>query len=296
MKKHAYLIMAHSEPYILEKLLEMIDDERNDIYVHIDKKSTNIDVNKLKGIVKKSNIFFIEQINICWGSFQQIECEVLLLKNAIKNKYQYYHLLSGVDLPLKTQDEIYEFFNKNEGKEFVHFMYHHVTTSELDRIKYYHVFIKNRRSSNILKKIFSKVMDTVAISIQKIVRFSRIKDNNIMYGANWFSITHELAEYVVSKEEFINKQYKRTLCADEIFLQTLVYNSKFYDNLYLKKDNDYNQIMRHIDWNRGTPYTFEINDFDELMSSSKLFARKFSTKNGTELIDKIYNSIKNKKI
>ena len=36
MKKHAYLIMAHNNPYILKKLLNLIDDKRNDIYLHID--------------------------------------------------------------------------------------------------------------------------------------------------------------------------------------------------------------------------------------------------------------------
>ena len=36
-KKHAYLIMAHNNFYILEKLLHLLDDPRNDIYVHIDK-------------------------------------------------------------------------------------------------------------------------------------------------------------------------------------------------------------------------------------------------------------------
>lgn len=32
MNKHAYLIIAHNDFYILEKLLMLLDDERNDIY------------------------------------------------------------------------------------------------------------------------------------------------------------------------------------------------------------------------------------------------------------------------
>ena len=40
MGKHAYLIMAHSDWNMLNTLLELIDDKRNDIYIHIDKKST----------------------------------------------------------------------------------------------------------------------------------------------------------------------------------------------------------------------------------------------------------------
>ena len=39
MKKHAYLIMAHNNPYILKKLLKIIDDKRNDMYIQKDKKS-----------------------------------------------------------------------------------------------------------------------------------------------------------------------------------------------------------------------------------------------------------------
>lgn len=37
--KHAYCIIAHNEPIILQKLIEAIDDDRNDIYLLIDKKN-----------------------------------------------------------------------------------------------------------------------------------------------------------------------------------------------------------------------------------------------------------------
>ncbi len=32
--------------------------------------------------------------------------------------YEYYHLLSRVDLPIKSQDDIHDFFRANQGKEF----------------------------------------------------------------------------------------------------------------------------------------------------------------------------------
>ena len=34
--KHAFLIIAHHEERILRVLLDMLDDARNDIYLHID--------------------------------------------------------------------------------------------------------------------------------------------------------------------------------------------------------------------------------------------------------------------
>lgn len=34
--KHAYLIIAHKENAILEKLLKLLDSKENDIYIHVD--------------------------------------------------------------------------------------------------------------------------------------------------------------------------------------------------------------------------------------------------------------------
>ena len=56
MKKHAYLIMAHNNWKILEKLLILLDDKRNDIYLHIDLKSDFIDFSS-KGSQCKSFYF-----------------------------------------------------------------------------------------------------------------------------------------------------------------------------------------------------------------------------------------------
>ena len=39
MDKHAYCIMAHGGWEQLQMLVNALDDERNDIYLHIDKKA-----------------------------------------------------------------------------------------------------------------------------------------------------------------------------------------------------------------------------------------------------------------
>ena len=38
--KHAYLIIAHQNFHILERLLLLLDDSRNDIYLYIDKNKS----------------------------------------------------------------------------------------------------------------------------------------------------------------------------------------------------------------------------------------------------------------
>ena len=36
--------------------------------------------------------------------------------------------------------------------------------------------------------------------------------------------------------------------------------------------------MRLIDWRRGNPYVWRDEDYDELIHSDRIFARKFSSK------------------
>ncbi len=290
--KHAYLVIAHNEPYILEKQLKLIDDERNDIYIHIDKKWKDFDFDYFKKIVKKSNLYFTPRLDVRWGTYMQIKCELSLLKMAYSNKYAYYHLISGIDMPLKNQDEIHAFFNENKGCEFVHFDYYDKVKDEtIDRIRYYHLFTSKFRNNGIIARIYNSLHFHL-IKFQKKLKINRCKDLNIRKGANWFSITNDLASYIISNEKFIKRHFKYSYCSDELFVQTLVYNSKFYNNLYLKKDDDYMSIVRYIDWNRGEPYIFKSEDFDELINSKYLFARKFSTKTDKKIIDKLYNYIK----
>ena len=38
--RHAYLIIAHDKPRQLEILLSLLDDPRNDVYLHLDSRPT----------------------------------------------------------------------------------------------------------------------------------------------------------------------------------------------------------------------------------------------------------------
>ena len=292
MNKQAILIMYHNDFYILERLLKQIDNKNIDIYLHVDKKVADFDFTYTKNLVKKSNIYFVKRMNVKWSTFSQIKCELSLLKEATRKNYSYYHLISGNDLLLKPSTELYNFFEKNNGKEFVAYNNIGKCTSEsiLERIKYYHIFNSYRRDNKtLIKKVLCKLYYHL-LNIQKKLRINRLKNNKLIIkkGANWFSITNELAKYVLTQEKEINRMYHCSNCADEIFLQTIVYNSKFKDKIYHESDDEHQNIKRHIDWNRGEPYVFTIDDYQELLNSPDFFARKFSSSKDRKIIDKIY--------
>ena len=120
---HAYLVAAHHQMQLLQILLHLIDDERNEIYLHVDKKCKEFKEEEFRQTVKKAKIHFIERRSVTWGGYSQIQLELDLLKEATNTYHDYYHLISGVDLPLKSQNEIYNFFEIHKGMQFVSYDY-----------------------------------------------------------------------------------------------------------------------------------------------------------------------------
>lgn len=118
--KHAYLIITHRENVVLERLLMLLDKENNGIYIHVDAKTKNFDFEKIKKTVKLAKLVFTNRTKVYWGDYSQVNAELVLLKTAIGGgRYDYYHLLSGQDLPIKNNSAINAFFEQNNGKEFV---------------------------------------------------------------------------------------------------------------------------------------------------------------------------------
>lgn len=291
---HAYLIMAHNNFGILEKLITMLDAPCNDIYIHIDKRVKNFDFEHYKKLAKHSRVCFTERIRIVWGDISMVNAEYILLKKAYEDptEYKYYHLISGVDLPLKTAEELADFFDKAYPKEFVHFA-KSMNKIEESRIKHYHFFTGRR---NILNRIATKTEQL----LQTALRIDRTRGGRIARGSQWFSITDKFAEYLMQNEEKIKKRMKFTFIPDEFFVQCAAVNSEFADNLYVGRfDDSCEQNMRYIDWTRGNPYTFCESDFDEVMNSGNLFARKLTEGNYLPkmIFDAVYdkNCTKNKK-
>ena len=65
--RHAYLIICHNNFKILQMLLSAIDDDRNDIYIHVDKKAVDVPFEDIRGAVCHSPLTFIERVSVNWG-------------------------------------------------------------------------------------------------------------------------------------------------------------------------------------------------------------------------------------
>lgn len=294
--RHAYLIIAHSNWEQLKVLIHLLDEENNAIYIHIDAKAVNVPMTDLQRSVEKAQIKLFQKYKVYWGSFELVQTELMLFREAHKEHYDYYHLLSGADLPIKTQEEINLFYEKNDGLEFV--QYDTDIRLEKDReiarrTKLYH-FLQNyrRRYKCKLLNSFFTLLERISLAMQLLLHIDRMrKYPNIVvkYGSQWVSITDDLVEYLLQNEPLIHTLFRCTNCADELFIQTLVYNSAFKNRLYDKDfDDDVRGNMRLIDMKKrgrnGNPYTWRIADIEEIKQSECLFARKFDMNVDAEMI------------
>lgn len=293
--KHAFCFMVHNEVELLKKTIQQLDNKHFDFYIHVDKKSDIHAFLPLKEIVHHSKIYIFQEIAVVWGDYSLIACEMFLFEQAMQQVYDYYHLLSGVDIPLVSNETIQQFFQEHKGKEFIDFASDRFTQSCKFRYEYYHYFQKYiGRSHELLQKL-----NRISIRFQKyFVARSKAFQNTMKSGANWCSITHKCVEYLVANKKQIKKQFQYTLCCDEVYKQTMIYHSKLKDKVYtLDPLNVQQTIFRYVDWERGNPYVFQEEDFDLLMNSNCLFARKLSFENvsSKRLVEKIYATHKKEK-
>lgn len=288
--RHAYLIIAHGNFQILEKQLRFLDSENADFFIHIDSKVADFDFDRFRAIPKKSSVTFVDRVRISWGHHSQIQSELILLKAALPGRYDYYHLLSGVDVPVKTRQYIENYFVSRQGTNFLHFHHEKIIREYSDRVRYYYPL----QRWNLMNRPFRLLLRRMCVLVQWpfVDRTKTFEPGTVFQkGANWFSITHALAEYVVSKEDWIKEHFTSTFCADEVFIHTLVVNSRFRDTLPEEYYGlDHKNCLRYIDWTRGKPYTFRDEDYEELIHTGEpyLFARKFDYGRYPGVVDRLF--------
>ena len=180
-------------------------------------------------------------------------------------KYDYFHLLSGVDCPLKTNEEISNFLERNNHSEFIGIVGGQNVIKQ--RLGYYHLYTER----NIIGKLYRHLL----IPLQRVFHIHNVNDVSVYrMGPNWCSVTYDLVSALLKEKNNIIKRYRYSFCCDEVFLQTFVFEHKEFLNRIYCPNDQYKSCMRYIDFKRGNPYIFNIKDMEELYKADRFFARK----------------------
>ena len=266
--RHAWLIIAHNEFGILQRLVSALDAPECDIYIHIDKK-----FRQLPEIYSKASAIYIldRRVDVRWGSVSQIRCEFVLLEAAVsRGTYDYYHIISGTTLPLKPLDEIMGFFESHLGNSVFSGIGKDQPYQETLKIHRYNLFLRNYTSRNRLLKWSSQFLWKSAIAAQRALGIESNKGKEFFKSSNWLSLTEDAVQYLLSRKEAILRSYRYSFCGDEYFIPSELMASPLQDRLV----SDDRYLLHNI--TRSNAGVFHLYELERLRDTDYLFARKFT--------------------
>ena len=265
--KHAWLIIAHNEFGILQRLISALDEKDCDFYIHIDKKVKylpNLSLEHGKLMMLK------ERIDVQWGSVSQIKCELALLDAATTDRqHDYYHIISGTTLPLKPWCQIERYFDGYIGKCILSGLCKSSNEQEILKVRRYNFFLRNYTSVGLKGKI-SQLLWKFSIAIQRLLGIKINKHKSFFKASNWLSLSQEAVKYILSRKNDILKTYRYSFCGDEYFIPSELMSSPLKDKVI----NSDKYLLHNI--SRSNASTYNLNDYESLCETGYLFARKFN--------------------
>lgn len=212
------------------------------------------------------------------GGYSMIEATLRLLRIAVENDMDYYHLISGQDFPCRENKEFDEFFEKNEGKSYMHFDSEEFWKKAQEKNYPYRVkpwyFTDIPHREICLINFMARSLNFISKRI-----YWRRDIPNLWSGWQWFTWHKTVAEYVINEEVRNPKFFKRfhhTNCPDELVFTTLLHGKMAQLNIVG------NNSLRYINWNKkekgrtrnGSPLTLNEDEYEEIVNSGAFFCRK----------------------
>ena len=280
----AIMIVAHKDPDQVLELCKLLKKTFN-VYVHFDSKC-HLSDDKVEKF-KNAGINIYSHYSVNWGSYNICKVELLLLKEALKNKDNtYFHLISGQVWPTDNIKSIEKFYSENKNIYLTYKLTKDIFKEHEYVIwwyKFYYFYDRiNRRS------LFGKIIHRVLIYSQRLLHINKLKilpKNMELYcGSQWFGIPRYCAEYCVNcidNNPWYEKFFSTSFCSDEAFFQTIILNSPMKDKVV---PNNHRYILWKNKHN-SRPAILDTEDIETVQKGDYHFARKIDPKFSREFMD-----------
>jgi hypothetical protein len=287
--KLLYIISSYKYADQLVRLISRLNTRNAYFYVHVDKKTSGEVYDRMvHGVRQFNNVYFLDRHKCHWGNFGHILATIKGLSAATESSidFDYAILLTGQDYPIKTNTYIEEFFEQNNGKQFMSYVPipcdprygWQNENGGADRIERWSFRLCGRwLHIPWATTCRSSPWDYFSNRLASLIPRRTFPANITPYGGeSYWCITRECAQYIIDytkkNPEFV-KYFRSVFIPDEIFFHTIIMNSHF-------KENVVNNNLRCINWSsRGPdgslPKIWGERDFPALSASTALFARKF---------------------
>ncbi len=272
----AHLIVTYTDPIQTERMIRRMQHPDFDFYIHLDAK---FPIESHLFLTQMPNVFLIkDRIDVHWAGFSTIQAILNSGKEILDSgkKYDFVSLMSGQDYPIKTPAEILAFYEARKGKLLLKYKAFEGEWEEgMLRVNRYHMSDFKFRGQYAIERLLNKLFPK-----------RRMPEGIKFYGSSMFwAISMEALRYVQETMEYnqtMKRFFKFSWAADEFLFQTVILNSHFADQVV----NENCHYYKHPPMTPN-PKTFTLEDFNDIMASDRIFARKFKLSTDPELLDKI---------
>jgi hypothetical protein len=277
--KQVFLIAAHKDPAQLNALVERLRDEDFLIYVHLDAKGAiePFDVHPGARLVGK-------RVAVHWGCFSQVEATLNSLEQIVAEvpEFDKVLLLSAQDFPLLSNAALKSALAALRGHELL-------DTAPIGRgpgqwaAAYRYQYFYRQDAGRALRLACS-----LANRAMRACGLARRMPGGLQPhgGSSWWALSRDCVREVlarVRREPGLLRFFRSVSCADELFFQTLVMNSRFRERVL-------SENFRYVQWpQRGArnPKILDEHDFERIAASNAHFCRKIDSRASAALLQRL---------
>jgi len=279
----SYAILVHRNPEQFGRLLQALSLNAGDaeFFVHIDAKTEARPFHQAVGKAESPRVHFVDRrTSVNWGGFSVVRATLTLMQAIVQGgrKFDYVILMSGQDYPIKCHGEIQKHLSDNAGDEFI--CYAPIPTPDwnvIDRLETYHFHeFVGLKFERYLKRAVGRILPEK----RRIpCGFSPVG------GSQWWGLTLECVEYILNflaENPSFTRFFWFSLAPDELFFHTIIANSSFSERVSKER-------LTFVDWTSGgrSPKVLTMHDFDTLLQSNGLWARKFDVDVDAKILDSL---------
>ena len=279
----AVLILAHHSPDLLGRLVKRLESYGAQCFIHIDAK---VDIAPFRAACSASSPIFVKpRKRVTWGGFSLVAATLSLLSAAISDtRFTHFVLISGDSYPIKPREQFRQLvmrpFEQLEHRVIPSTspMYKRITETYFPET-FVH-FAPDEAGNSAAQPRVSKT------TLMQVKRIHKMKQQGFPWryakGGQWWSLTAETARHcmdVIGREPELMKWFAYSAVPDEALFQTIL------ENFGLFRIGAGMPVYTVWD---GTAHPLEFSDpdhFEKLKRAANPFARKFSLKNGAQLLD-----------
>ncbi|RYE19733.1 MAG: hypothetical protein EOP51_19305, partial [Sphingobacteriales bacterium] len=280
LMRFALLIITYTSPQQTQRLINKLNNGNFDFYIHVDKKH---DINTHKDLFNIPNVYFIKnRVDIKWAGYTTQRAAFNGVKEirASGKEYAFINLLSGQDYPIRSAEYIEAFLKANVGKQLIKCNHFETEWKEaISRIDRYHLPDVTVKGKYFVERVLNTFVKRPAPPVKL-----------DFYGSNatFWTLSPECIYYIVDYVESNKKLlrfFQLSWGSDEFVVQTIIMNSTWRNEVV-------NENYRYVDWSGGgsRPKFLTVNDFDRIMASGAIFARKFNIEKDEQILDMIDNA------